>query len=462
MVLKEAMKEMWLRGTKVKHWRLIYKMNSNNILTPITILGKCKEVKVKEMIKQGSILGAAISAMTIDSLTRIIENHGGSWQIGGIQIHPLLFQDDIFAVSKTENMQKLINKIEVFQNLKRLQFHEDKTKKSIINGKRDETLYINGIEIKRARSHKYLGKIIEEKGKIKEEIKKRMEKATTQAIQTMIVIKHQEMCHKRIEVGIRLLQTVIIPTLTFGAETWTKLNKGEKENMNRIQTQYLTNVLGVPPTTPICALLHETGLMKIEHIVNQRKLEYYVDLHNREDERLEVRIRKYQENERMTYETEIEELIKLYKIEENLKEIGKYEGKKIIKKAIEKKNKEEIDEQKNKGRKTQNLERWKEDYLRNLKYKDARTIFELRSNMIKVKANYKNEHAGQIKCELCKEKDETTQHIFECKENGNLLKEINVKESTEETLKINNLEKIAETTRMIMERRKEKIGKKVP
>ena len=82
--------------------------------------------------------------------------------------------------------------------------------------------------------------------------------------------------------------------------------------------------------------------------------------------------------------------------------------------------------------------------------------------MIKVKANYKNEHAGQIKCELCQEKDETTQHIFECKENGNLLKEINVKESTEETLKINNLEKIAETTRMIMERRKEKIGKKVP
>ena len=78
--------------------------------------------------------------------------------------------------------------------------------------------------------------------------------------------------------------------------------------------------------------------------------------------------------------------------------------------------------------------------------------------MIKVKANFKNEHAGQIKCELCQEKDETTQHIFECNENGDLLKEINVKESIEEILRINNLD----TTRMIMERRKEKIGKKVP
>ena len=52
MVLKEAMKEMWIKGTKTKHWRLIYKMNSNNILTPLTVLGKCKEVEVKEMIKQ--------------------------------------------------------------------------------------------------------------------------------------------------------------------------------------------------------------------------------------------------------------------------------------------------------------------------------------------------------------------------------------------------------------------------
>ena len=55
MVLKEAMKEMWIKGTKTKHWRLIYKMNSNNILTPLTVLGKCKEVEVKEMIKHARI-----------------------------------------------------------------------------------------------------------------------------------------------------------------------------------------------------------------------------------------------------------------------------------------------------------------------------------------------------------------------------------------------------------------------
>ena len=55
-----------------------------------------------------------------------------------------------------------MNIIETFQHLKRLEFHEDKTKKSIFNGKRDEKNEINGCEIKRATEHKYLGKIIEE------------------------------------------------------------------------------------------------------------------------------------------------------------------------------------------------------------------------------------------------------------------------------------------------------------
>ena len=82
--------------------------------------------------------------MTIDSITRIIENHGESWEIGGIKIHPLLFQDDIFAVNKTEHMQRMIKSIEVCQNLKRIQFHEGKTKKSIINGKIDKPLFIIG------------------------------------------------------------------------------------------------------------------------------------------------------------------------------------------------------------------------------------------------------------------------------------------------------------------------------
>ena len=43
------------QGRKRKHCRLIYMMNKDIILIPLTELGKCKEIEVEEMIKQGSI-----------------------------------------------------------------------------------------------------------------------------------------------------------------------------------------------------------------------------------------------------------------------------------------------------------------------------------------------------------------------------------------------------------------------
>ena len=55
MELKEAMTDVWMKGIKRKHCRLIYMMNKDIRLIPLTELGKCKEIEVEEMIKQGSI-----------------------------------------------------------------------------------------------------------------------------------------------------------------------------------------------------------------------------------------------------------------------------------------------------------------------------------------------------------------------------------------------------------------------
>merc|ERR1712030_219336 len=112
-----------------------------------------------------------------------------------------------------------------------------------------------------------------------------------------------------------------------------KLTKTEEEEINNIQTQFLTRLLKVPGSTPKCALLKEMGLMKVMHVANQRKIEYYMELHNREEGRLEVKMRIHQEKKAMSYEKEIEELKKFYNIREDLKKrIEAKEGKKRIKK----------------------------------------------------------------------------------------------------------------------------------
>ena len=141
------------------------------------------------MIKQGSVLGSVISALTIDSLTRILDKCESIWEIEGTKIKPLLFQDDIIAINKTKDIQKTVNIIETFQHLKRLEFHEDKTKKSIFNGKTEVKIQVNGCEIKRTPEHKYLGKIVEEELKDKKEIQERIKMAKIQSNECMSIIK---------------------------------------------------------------------------------------------------------------------------------------------------------------------------------------------------------------------------------------------------------------------------------
>merc|ERR1712106_478544 len=213
--------------------------------------------------------------------------------------------------------------IETFQNLKRLQFHKDKTKKSIRRGKRDEPVYVNGSEIEIVSSHIYLGKIIEEKGKHNEDIKERLNKAKIASSISENIIIEKGLNNKRIEVGVKLLQTVIVPTLISGSETRPQTTKAEKNEINKVQTQFLIKLLNVPRTTPKCALLKETALLKVTHTANLRKLEFYIDLHNREETRLEVQMRIHQEKKDMTYEKEIKELKEYYNIKEDLKNIEK-------------------------------------------------------------------------------------------------------------------------------------------
>ena len=107
------------------------------------------------------------------------------------------------------------------------------------------------------------------------------------------IVNERGLINKTIDVGKKLLQSVVIPTIISGSETWTKLTKTEEDEINNIQTQFLTKLLKVPSSTPRCAILKEMGLTKVMHIANQRILEYYIELHNGEEMTLELKMRKH-------------------------------------------------------------------------------------------------------------------------------------------------------------------------
>ena len=56
-----------------------------------------------------------------------------------------------------------------------------------------------------------------------------------------------------------------------------------------------------------------------------------------------------------------------------------------------------------------------EQYLEELEFRDNIKMIKIRLNMIEVKCNYKTSYAYNKKCELCKEQEDTTEHLIECK-----------------------------------------------
>ena len=55
----------------------------------------------------------------------------------------------------------------------------------------------------------------------------------------------------------------------------------------------------------------------------------------------------------------------------------------------------------------------KKEYLES-GFKSSVTLIKARLNMVEVKCNFKGNYGKNLKCVLCKLKDDTTEHLFEC------------------------------------------------
>ena len=107
-----------------------------------------------------------------------------------------------------------------------------------------------------------------------------------------------------------------------------------------------------------------------------------------------------------------------------------------------------------KGKKNK-IEKLKYDYMTNMKFEDARTIFMIITNMINVKMNYKNTHKEDLQCRRCNAAEEDTLHIFTCKEDTDIHEKIRRKDTVENILNSNSLEEVAMVAKKAIERREE-------
>ena len=147
--IHDVLGEAYRCGIKGKLYRLLYLMNKDTIIKVKIPLGDTEEAEVGEILGQGTIEGAPLSAASLDKgATDFFEDHN-EINYGAVNIKPLLFQDDVMSMSLSlENAQLTNYRMEAILETKLLDFNlgkyvfivlGDKKFKKTINEQLEET-----------------------------------------------------------------------------------------------------------------------------------------------------------------------------------------------------------------------------------------------------------------------------------------------------------------------------------
>ena len=221
-----------------------------------------------------------------------------------------------------------------------------------------------------------------------------------------------------LEVRLKIYETVVVPTIFANIETWGTIKERDIKELEGIQYKIMKAMFEQVSTTPYWGLIAETGIWPVKSRIEYKKIMLYHNIITSDSKRLVKDI--VEDQIRSPYKDcwgmSIKDICEKYQIEMGeIKQYSKQILKKLIKTKITKEIVERIEEKKldmTKLRFTNGTGR--KEYIERLKTKEAIMIMKMRLNMIEVKCNYKSKFTN-LNCELCG-KEDTTEHLFECKE----------------------------------------------
>ena len=135
----------------------------------------------------------------------------------------------------------------------------------------------------------YLGETITADGKLTAHIKKKEAAAEGLLQQTVTIAKESVLQKTKMTVLLKIYNMCIIPAVTYACETWNQTER-IKKTIQGIQNRCLRRVLKVPDSTPIPALLWDTGCIDIYSLVGKRQMGYLHRVLRMPDHRLTRKI----------------------------------------------------------------------------------------------------------------------------------------------------------------------------
>ena len=211
----------------------------------------------------------------MDMLQEEIEPTGEGYKINDeLTIAYLLWVDDVIScVEGNENQEEILKRVDDFAIRHKLKWGAAKCRVMRIGKHKEEEKDWNlgDVTIKEADTYRYLGDVISRDGKNVKNIEARKHKMTISVAAVNAIAASDALKYIETAVLIELHEKIVLSALLTNAESWT-LNAGNKDEMDRIETQALKYLFDLPAHTPSHAILYSLGTLYTRHRIDQKRL----------------------------------------------------------------------------------------------------------------------------------------------------------------------------------------------
>ena len=454
-ILKDAMDTLYKCGIKGKLYRLWYEMYRDSQIRVKTASGLTEIKTTGENVTQGSIGGAILSSANLDKT--LCSYFGGSdseLSYGDKRLAPITFQDDTMRmVGSLEAAQKGNTLMEAAMKRKQLQLNISKCSIIIFQkGKKIQSvreainkqkcLKICNQDILVKEKDDYLGDVLHEGGLpkcVEATVAKRFGRIFCNIIEISSILEDY-----RIETigglksGLDIFEMAILPSLLNNSDVWVGIDESTVNRLESLQNKMFRQLFAVPDSTPIPMLRFDLGCLTMKERIDMKKLNFIQHLKTLEKESLAAEI--YQLQAKYNFPglvSECRELMILYELLNIIDEkivLSKQQWKKMVKDAIKRKSEINLHTNFQRFQKLRNKNYEEDDlamkpYVQDMKLREARTFFRIRSSMIPAKMNMKcnQKFAEQLwKCDDCWSMDSQCPAYAPLREGKNLSSDLDL------------------------------------
>ena len=406
------------RGVQGPTWNMIRKFNQNLRAVIKTRYGMTRPITIKDSIRQGGVLSVMMySAMMDEIATRIErENKGVLNEKHDKRIGCLLWMDDAVLLSDNPGeAQEILNITNQVANRYHLEFGAEKSKVMVFYNKTPTQFKLGDHVLEETTSYKYLGEVINNTNTLDGQVKEVNRKAEA-ALQTILSIAgDQTLKNIQMKTIWKLVETCIMPVITYGGETWRITKKATTET-NRILDNILKRILMTPTTTPREPLYMETGLLDIKHTAIYNRMNMLKRIQRYGNQLIDTSLERSEPDQWMTETKKIIEELGIDGTQpENLNTPE-------LKRKINELFKKCTDEASSGKSKVMFLRTnggmWepgkRPTYMENMTRIQTSMIFKARTRMLDIKENFRGKYKDNL-CRGCNATIETQAHVlYEC------------------------------------------------